>query len=193
VADRFGFWEDVEVRKFSGQVAREVSMIDCLLFGATVLAVLGSGLIGGVFLGFAAFLLKAISRLPVPQGIAAMQSITTAIKNSLFLVLFFTTAALAVLLALAAPFNWSKSGSGYLLFGSLLFLSFPFGVTLLKNLPLNNRLATVKPESAEGASYWENFRVSWALWNHLRWVGALAAMAFLLLALFKSSVPLCSP
>ena len=76
-------------------------MIDCLLFGATVLAVLGSGLIAGVFFGFAAFMLKAISRLPVPQGIAAMQSITTAIKNSLFLMLFFATAALAGMLARA--------------------------------------------------------------------------------------------
>jgi uncharacterized membrane protein len=168
-------------------------MIDGLLFGATVLAVLGSGLIAGVFFGFAAFMLKAISRLPLPQGIAAMQSITTAIKNSLFLPLFFATATLAVVLALAASFNWSKPGSAYLLLGSLLFLSFPFGVTLLKNVPLNNRLATIKPESAEGASYWEDFRASWALWNHLRWLGALAAMASLLLALVKGSVPLLSP
>jgi uncharacterized membrane protein len=179
--------------ELSGRARGEVSMIDCLLFGATVLAVLGSGLIAGVFFGFAAFMLKAISRLPVPQGIAAMQSITTAIKNSLFLLLFFATAALAGVLALAAPFNWSKPGSAYLLLGSLLFLSFPFGVTLLKNVPLNNRLATVKPESAEGASYWEDFRASWTLWNHLRWLGALAAMASLLLALVKGSAPLLSP
>jgi uncharacterized membrane protein len=104
-------------------------MADCLRFGATFLAVLGSGLIGGVFFGFAAFMLKAISRLSVPQAIAAMQSITTAIKNSLFLALFLATAALAGALALAAPFNWSDPGSAYLLLGSLLLLSFPFGVT----------------------------------------------------------------
>jgi uncharacterized membrane protein len=164
-------------------------MIDCLLFGATVLAVLGSGLIGGVFFGFAAFMLKAISRLPVPQGIAAMQLITTAIRNSLFLALFFATAGLAGALAFAAPF-WSYHGSGYLLLGSLLFLTFPFGVTLLKNMPLNKRLATIKPESAEGAIYWEDFRANWALWNHLRWLGALAAMASLLLGLIKRSAEL---
>jgi uncharacterized membrane protein len=168
-------------------------MIDCLLFGATILAVLGSGLIGGVFFGFAAFMLKAIARLPVPQGIAAMQSITIAIKNSPFLILFFATAALTGVLALAAPFNWSKPGSAYLLLGSLLFLSFPFGVTLLKNVPLNSRLATLKPESTDGASYWLHFRASWALWNHLRWLGALAAMASLLLALVKRGTPLLLP
>ena len=96
-------------------------------------------------------------------------------------------------LALAASFNWSKPGSAYLLVGSLLFLSFPFGVTLLKNVPLNNRLATVKPESTEGASYWQHFLASWALWNHLRWLGALAAMASLLLALVKGNAPLVFP
>ena len=166
---------------------RQFSMIHELLFGATVIAVLGSGLIAGVFFGFAAFLLKAISRLPVPQGIVAMQLITTAIKNSLFLLVFFGTAALGCVIALAALISWSKPGSAYLLLGSLLFLSLPFAVTLLKNVPLNNRLAAVNAESAEGSSYWEDFLVSWTLWNHLRWVGALSAMIFLLLALIQAS------
>jgi uncharacterized membrane protein len=162
-------------------------MIDRLLFGATVLAVLGSGLIGGVFFSFAAFMLKAISRLPVPQAIAAMQSITRAIKNSLFLAVFFATAALAGVLGLAALVNWSGPGSAYLLLGSFLFLGFPFGVTLLKNVPLNNRLASAKPESVEAASYWREFHARWTLWNHLRWVGAVAATTSLLLALVKAS------
>jgi uncharacterized membrane protein len=162
-------------------------MIERLLFSATVLAVLGSGLIGGVFFGFAAFMLKAISRLPVPQAIAAMQSVTRAIKNSLFLAVFFATAALAGVLGLAALVNWSRPGSAYLLLGSLLFLGFPFGVTLLKNVPLNNRLASAKPESAEGASYWREFHARWTLWNHVRWLGAVAATTSLLVALVKAS------
>jgi uncharacterized membrane protein len=162
-------------------------MIERLQFGATVLAVLGSGLIGGVFFSFAAFMLKAIARLPVPQAIGAMQSITRAIKNSVFLAVFFATAALAGVLGLAALFNWSRPGSAYLLLGSLLFLGFPFGVTLLKNVPLNNRLASAKPESVEGANYWREFHARWTLWNHLRWLGALAATASLLVALVKAS------
>jgi uncharacterized membrane protein len=164
-------------------------MIDWLLFGATFLAALGSGLIGGVFFGFAAFMIKAISRLPEPQAIATMQAITRSIKNSLFLVVFLATAALAAGLALAALFNWSRPGSASLLIGSLFFLSFPFGVTLLKNAPLNNRLATVSPESTEGASYWREFCASWMLWNHLRWLGAVAATASLLLSLIEVSAP----
>jgi uncharacterized membrane protein len=160
-------------------------MIECLLFGATVLAVLGSGLIGGVFFAFAAFLLKALARLPVPQAITAMQSITTTIKNSLFLVLFFGTAAMAAILGIAAPIRWTEPGSGYLLLGSLLFLNLPFGVTLLKNVPLNNKLAATKPESAEGARFWDEFRAVWGFWNHLRWLGAIAAAAAFIMAIVE--------
>jgi len=165
-------------------------MIDCLLFVATVLAVLGCGLIAGAFFAFAAFVMTALGRLPAPSGISAMQSIIAAIKGPLFLVVFFATAALAALLGLAAPLRWSEPGSGYLLLGSLLFLNGPFGVTLMKNLPLNNRLAAVKPKSAEGASFWTEFRATWGLWNHVRWIGALAAAASFIMALVEGGAPL---
>jgi uncharacterized membrane protein len=164
-------------------------MIDCLLFVATVLAVLGCGLIAGAFFAFAAFVMTALGRLPAPSGIAAMQSIIAAIKGPLFLVVFFGTAALAGVLGLAAPLRWSEPGSGYLLLGSLLFLNGPFGVTLMKNLPLNNRLAAVKPKSAEGASFWTEFRATWSLWNHVRWIGALAAAASFIWALVEGGAP----
>lgn len=164
-------------------------MIDCLLFVATVLAVLGCGLIAGAFFAFAAFVMTALGRLPAPSGIAAMQSIIAAIKGPLFLVVFFGTAALAGVLGLAAPLRWSEPGSGYLLLGSLLFLNGPFGVTLMKNLPLNNRLAAVKPKSAEGASFWTEFRATWGLWNQVRWIGSLAAAASFIWALVEGGAP----
>lgn len=152
-------------------------MIDQMLLIATVLAVLGAGLIAGAFFAFAAFVLPALSRLPAPNGIAAMQAIIAAIKGPLFLVVFFTTAALAGVLGIAAPLKWGEPGALSLLIGSLLFLNLPFGVTLMKNLPLNTKLAATKPDSAEGKRYWEEFRATWGFWNHLRWLGALGAAA----------------
>ncbi len=125
-------------------------MIDCLIFVSTVLAVLGCGLIAGAFFAFSAFVMTALGRLPAASGISAMQSIIAAIKGPLFLVVFFATAALAALLGLAAPLRWSEPGAGYLLLGSLLFLNGPFGVTLMKNLPLNNRLAAVEAGERRG-------------------------------------------
>ena len=152
-------------------------MIDHLLLIATILAVLGSGLIAGAFFAFAAFVLPALSRQPAAAGIAAMQAIIAAIKSPLFLVVFFATAALAALMGIAATLKWGEPGALYLLLGSLLFLNGPFGVTLLKNVPLNTQLAAQKPDSAEAKRYWSEFRAAWGLWNHVRWIGALAAAA----------------
>lgn len=161
--------------------------MDKFLCIATALAVLGSGLVAGVFFAFAAFLLNALGRLPAPSAIAAMQSVTSAIKGPLFLLAFFGTAVLAGLLGLAAPLRWSQPGSGYLLLGALLYLNGPFGVTLLKNVPLNNRLAATKAASEEGARFWDTFRASWGMWNHVRWIGALAAAAAFLMALLEGA------
>ena len=159
--------------------------MDHLLTASTVLSALGSGLIAGVFFAFAASVLPALSRLPAPTGIAAMQSLIAAIKSPLFLVVFFGTAALAVLMGIAATLKWSEPGALYLLIGSLLYLNGPFGVTLVKNVPLNNKLAAIKTGSPEAASFWNEFRSSWSLWNHVRWIGALGAMASFIMALVE--------
>ena len=163
-----------------------------LLAVSTVLAVLGSGLIAGAFFAFAAYILPALSRLPAPNGIAAMQAIISAIKAPLFLVVFFGTAALAALMGIAATLKWGEPGALSLLIGSLLYLNGPFGVTLMKNLPLNNKLAAMKPNSAEGARYWTEFRATWGLWNHVRWIGALGAAAAFTLALIEGGTPVPS-
>ena len=46
---------------------------------------LGCGLIGGAFFAFSTFVMKALARLPTPQGIAAMQSINVVVITPLFL------------------------------------------------------------------------------------------------------------
>jgi uncharacterized membrane protein len=158
------------------------------------LSVLGSGLIAGAFFAFAAFVLPALSRLEAPSAIAAMQAIIMAIKGPLFLAVFFGTAALTALLGLAATLKWGEPGAFYLLIGSLLFLNLPFGVTLMKNLPLNAKLAAAKPDSAEGKRFWhkrfwQEFRAVWGLWNHVRWIGALAAAASFVVALIEGGAP----
>ncbi|MGD9501683.1 MAG: DUF1772 domain-containing protein [Methyloceanibacter sp.] len=167
--------------------------MDRLLMASTLLAALGSGLVAGAFFAFSSFVLGALARLPAPSGIAAMQSLIAAIKSPLFLAVFFGTAALAALIGIAAPLRWSEPGALYLLIGSLLYLNGPFGVTLLKNLPLNNQLAAMKPESAESGRFWNEFRAAWGRWNHVRWIGALGASAAFILALSEGGPPLAAP
>jgi uncharacterized membrane protein len=164
-------------------------MIDQALLVSTVLTALGSGLIAGAFFAFAAFVLPALSRLSAPSGISAMQSMIAAIKSPLFLAVFFATAALAAAMGIAATLQWGEPGALYLLIGSLLYLNGPFGVTLLKNLPLNNKLAATKSDSAEGKRFWQDFRDVWGLWNHVRWIGALGAAGSFIWALVEGGAP----
>ncbi len=158
-------------------------MIGILLPVLTFLAALGAGLTAGLLFAFSAFVMDALARLPPEQGIAAMQSINVAVLNPLFGTVFFGTAVLCVVLAVAAFFRWGEAGAIYLVAGSLLYLAGTIGVTIALNVPLNNALAAVAPNSAEGAVLWTRYIVSWTAWNHVRTVAALTALASFIIAL----------
>ncbi|HEY4847971.1 MAG TPA: anthrone oxygenase family protein [Methylocella sp.] len=158
-------------------------MIGILLLVLTFLAALGAGLTAGLLFAFSAFVMDALARLPPEQGIAAMQSINVAVLNPLFVTVFFGTAALCIVLAIASFFRWGEAGAIYLVAGSLLYLVGTIGVTIALNVPLNNALAAVAPNSAEGAVLWTRYIVSWTAWNHVRTVAALTALASFIVAL----------
>src|SRR5262245_30122907 len=129
-------------------------MIDQLVFVLTFLAALGCGLIAGVFFAFSSFVMGALARLPRAHGLAAMQSINVVVINLAFLGTFLGTAVACVLLAIAALIMWGRPGTIAVLAGSALYLVGTILVTMRLNVPLNDELAAVKPDSAEGASLW---------------------------------------
>ncbi|HEY9652750.1 MAG TPA: anthrone oxygenase family protein [Coleofasciculaceae cyanobacterium] len=127
--------------------------------------------------------MPALARLQPPQGIAAMQSINITVINSLFMGAFLGTAAVCLYLGGSSLLKWHQPGAAYLLIGSLLYLIGTFGVTIVFNVPLNDALATVKPDSTDGANLWANYLVNWTFWNHIRTIAALAATASFIIAL----------
>jgi uncharacterized membrane protein len=148
----------------------------------TFIAAIGSGLIAGVFFAFSTFIMSALARLQPPQGITAMQSINTTAINPWFMTAFLGTAVACLLSAVFALFNWHQSSAVYLLVGSLLYLVGTFGVTMVCNVPLNDALAIVKPDSIEGATLWAKYLTDWTFWNHLRTIAALAAATLFTIA-----------
>jgi uncharacterized membrane protein len=70
--------------------------------------------------------------------------------------------------------------------GSVLYLLGSIGVTRLRNVPLNQALATAPPGSAEAAERWREFLEGWTFWNHVRCVGTAAAAVSFSLALAAS-------
>src|SRR5712692_11267617 len=106
-------------------------MIDRVLFGLVLFSALGCGLIAGVFFAFSAFVMKALARLPAPQGIAAMQSINVTVITPSFMAAFLGTAAACVVLVGAALRSWTSPGAAFLLAGSLFYLVGTLLVTMV--------------------------------------------------------------
>ncbi len=136
---------------------------------------LGAGTIGGVFFAFSAFVMRALTQLPPPAGVAAMQRINIVVLNPLFLGVFLGTTALAVGAAIAACVPWSASRSPLLLASSVLYGVGCFGVTMACNVPRNERLAKLDAGSNGAARYWPQYQREWLLWNHVRTAASLLA------------------
>ncbi|MFC5404557.1 DUF1772 domain-containing protein [Cohnella soli] len=156
-----------------------------LLFGLTFASALGSGLIAGIFFAFSTFVMTALSRLPAEQGIVAMQSINSTILSTLFSFVFMGTALACVVLAIVSYKKLGTPSAAYLLAASLLYFVGSFLVTVIFNVPLNDTLAAVAPNSAAGAQQWTHYLSSWVAWNHVRTIASLASLAFFIVALRK--------
>ena len=143
------------------------------------------GLDGGVLLRLLGY--RDVGARPHSAGFRHRRhaAINVVVLNPLFLGTFFGTALLSLVLDIVALMDWSAPWSGYLVTGSLLYFVGTFLVTLLFNVPLNNRLAAVKPDSAEGKAVWTHYLRVWTAWNHVRTVAPLAAMAAFILAFGK--------
>lgn len=151
----------------------------------TFATALGCGLVGGVFFAFSTFIMSALARLPVREGIAAMQAINVTVITPLFMIALFGTGVACLFLTGYALLESSEPDGRYLLAGGLFYFLGNVVVTIVFNVPKNNALASVQPTSDEGARVWADYLVTWTRWNHVRTVTAFAAAAALTLALLN--------
>ncbi len=152
-------------------------------FALTLGALLGCGLMAGLFFAFSACVMKALGGRPPREGIAAMQAINVAILNPIFFAVFMGTAILCLWALVFALRNLPSPGARWLLAGSVFYLIGALLVTMVFNVPMNDALAKANPDSAQGERIWANYLSVWTAWNHLRTVSSLAATACFALAL----------
>jgi uncharacterized membrane protein len=151
-----------------------------VLVALTVLTALGCGVVAGVFFAFSTFVMRALSRLPPPAGVAAMQAINAAAIPSTFFFMGLGTMLACVAVAGWAVIEWQEPFTPYLLAGSALYVAGSMAVTAAFNLPRNDALAGVDPQAAEAPERWTRYLAEWTFWNHVRTAGALAASAALI-------------
>jgi len=144
----------------------------------TLVRALGGGLVAGVLFAFSAFVMKGLSRIPAPQGIAAMQSINVAAVSPLFMVALFGTAVSCTALLVVSLAHLRYPGAAYQIVGSVCYLA-AIALTIFYHVPLNDSLATLDPTSVEATRSWTTYVDSWTTWNHVRTIEAFAAAVIL--------------
>jgi uncharacterized membrane protein len=154
-----------------------------LLYPLTLITAVGCGLNAGVLFAFSSFVMRALTRLPPAQGVAAMQAINVAAVNFAFMAALFGTAIACLVIAGLALTHSHASYAPYLLAGSGLYLLGVIAVTMAFNVPRNTALAGVDPASADTPRAWTRYVAQWTAANHLRATAALAAAVSLTLAL----------
>lgn len=152
----------------------------------TLAALGGVGLMGGLFFAFGTTVMSSLERMPPGQGATAMNLINVRIQNPLFLLIFVGTALICLALAVLA-FVRNSPGRWWLLAGAALYLVGVMVLSFAVNIPLNDKLAALDPNSAAGAAEWLNYLAKWNPANNVRAVACLLGVIAFGLALNAGS------
>ncbi len=137
------------------------------------LAITGAGVVTGLLFAFSNFVMSSLADLPNDKGMYAMQRINENILNPIFFVFFMGTPVLCLLIIALTALEPTASGRSLLLAGAIGYLAGPFGITVLFNVPLNNKLA--QAEVGEANDAWPSYQQRWQRWNHIRtYIGILS-------------------
>ena len=146
-----------------------------ILLWATLLS---SVIMAGVYFAFSTFVMRSLAALERGAGMRAMQSINEVILRSLFLPVFFGgTISSAAIASLGLIDNSLPAAAAMIAGGACYFIGM-FLVTVIGNVPLNNRLAAADAGTVEGETTWRFYLKRWTTWNHLRTIACLAATVF---------------
>jgi len=157
-------------------------MIDGYPRALTIVAVVGTGLMAGVFFVFSTFVMQALRRLPDAEGLTAMQAINKSAPSPMFMLLLFGSTLVCLALVVSTLTRLNQPSARYQLVGGALYIV-SVVLTAAYHVPKNDALARVSPASAGAVGAWRHYATTWTAWNHVRTVTSLAAAVVLALAL----------
>ncbi|MFB7715827.1 MULTISPECIES: DUF1772 domain-containing protein [unclassified Nocardia] len=152
-----------------------------------VTAAIVTGLMAGLFAGFAYAVMPGLKRSGDAAFIEVMQNINAAILNPLFMTLFM--GGLAVGLA-AVVTNWRTGDPAVRYWTLAAFACYVvmFAITTGANVPLNDQLAAAGDPAtiADPAAVREKFEGPWVAWNIARALVNTAALGCFAAALLRA-------
>ncbi|MEM1144553.1 MAG: anthrone oxygenase family protein [Pseudomonadota bacterium] len=134
---------------------------------------LWSMLVGGVFKAFSEFVMRALLGANPTSGIEAMQHINRAVLRTEFVAAIILIAVLAPLFAAYGFFSFTGWVRVLLTMTAAVYVSTVFAVTVVGNVPINNKLDRMTASSPEAGAYWPHYGQVWTRLNHLRTLGCI--------------------
>ncbi|XUU61935.1 DUF1772 domain-containing protein [Erythrobacter sp. HA6-11] len=143
---------------------------------AAITLAIGAAMVGGVFQSFSDFVMRGLAEAG-NAGAKGMQGLNRTVMRSFFLYMLFAMAPASISVALYFDGYLAYEAAYALWIGAGVYVaSVPF-VTMVGNVPMNNRLAAVDADTREGATYWSTYLSGWTRWNTMRTLGCYAAAA----------------
>lgn len=148
-----------------------------------IITAVSTALIGGLFYGWSVSVIRGNRLLSDKDYVAFMQATNREIQNLLFFATFFGT---AISLPVCAFFFYGVYPRfWFLLAGAACYLLGVFGVTVVGNVPMNNRLDQFEMDKAtdeEISAQRKNYEERWNFLNHIRSVFSIFSILFIILA-----------
>lgn len=151
-----------------------------------------TGLMAGLFYAFNVAVVPSLRSIKATQHIAAMQAINTKIKNPVFFLSFFGP---TLLLPLAAYLHRGAEEFPWLIAAAALHILGPNGVTIVGNIPLNEKLDKIdanKLSEAEAEQIRQDFQrpgSPWMQWHNVRTLAAIASTALVFIVCLSKALP----
>lgn len=150
----------------------------------SVFCALWFALMAGFFFAFSTTAMPALAVISPQSGLLAMQAINETVSNPGFAAGFWTAIALAVIGLFAALLR-RPAGWHWLLTGCLIYIVGAFMITAVGNVPLNQYLAAVDPNTPSGLQAWVAYQRDWLSLNHIRLFAAMLAALVVLWPLVR--------
>lgn len=147
-----------------------------------IVTAVSCGLVAGSFFIISAFIMRALADLTPKAGTEAMQALNIRAVTPVFMTALFGTALLCLVAGGWAAAAADGSTRLLVILGALSYLLGCLLVTIVGNVPLNNRLAVVAAGTPDANAVWAHYQVAWTRWNTVRTIAATAGSALPIVA-----------
>lgn len=157
----------------------EISMINMV----TGLTILVTGLSAGLFFGWTVSVIPGVKRISDNSYVESLQSINRAILNPAFFIVFLGP-VFFLLVSSYLQFREAMDASFWLMLcAAIAYLAGTFGVTVVGNVPLNNKLDSVLASNLDKKEASQARRSFEGPWNRLHMIRTIFSVVSFVLVL----------